>query len=545
MTSPIHRRRFLQGAAGLGVVALTSACRVPWADWERWTPPPLELPDGWDLPVADGSSPPFCHGVASGDPLSDRVVIWTRLTLPRPPRRPVTVRWRVALDAEMRHVVQRGWVRTDAERDWTVKVDVGRLRPGRRYFYDFATDGRYSPVGRTRTAPPLSEGVGVAVVSCSSYWSGHWNAYDRIAERDDVDLVVHCGDHIYEFVDDGEWVRARRDRFDLDDVDFRPWRTIEENRRRYALHYADPGLLALHRAHPMTIAWDNHDIDGGSTPEALLSRQVFWEWTPCRPPHATLDRGGNVVPRDVTRDHRHLRFGDVDLFVLDLRTRQDDQTILGVEQRAWFQSGLAASAGAGRPWRLVVNPILIARIGLGTAGYGGWTDRRGDQESMLGFLGDRGIDDCLFLSGDAHGAFVADLPVDQSPAGYDPETGAGSVGVEILANSVTRGGLDETLAETTYQARYGTTPRGDRARFEPLLAQAATTALGVEGALLAGNPALHFVNWREHGYGMVHLTPEQATLEQWLVPHLAPSPEERLGARLTVARGSNHAELVG
>jgi alkaline phosphatase D len=542
VSSPIDRRRFLQGAAALGVAAVGSACRSPWTDWHPRPLPPLELPVGWDFPVAAGSAPPFCHGVASGDPLADRVVIWSRLTLPDPRRSSMRVRWRMALDPEMRHVVAAGGVRTGADRDWTVKVDVGRLQPGQTYYYDFATEGRYSPVGRTRTAPRLADGIGVGVVSCSSYWSGHWNAYDRLAERDDIDLVVHCGDHIYDFADGGEWVRARKGRFDEEDVDFRPWRSMEENRRRYALHYADPSFLALHLAHPLTIAWDNHDIDGGSA--RLQSQQVFWEWTPCRPADPTVDRGGNLVPRDVSRDHRHLRYGDVDLFVLDLRTRSDAVTILGAEQREWFRSGLQDSAAGGIPWRLVVNPIPIARIVLGTRDYGGWTDRPDDQESMLRFLGENGIDDCLFLAGDAHGAFVADLPVDQHASGYDPATGAGSVGVEILANSITRGGLDETLAETIYTSLYGSAPKADRARLEPLLAQATAAARNVETGLLATNPALRSVNWRDHGYGVVRLTPEAAILEQWLVPHLAPSPAEQLGARFTVARGSNHAVPV-
>lgn len=544
VTSPIDRRRFLQGAAGLGVVALSTACRSPWTDWDHWTPPPLELPEGWDFPVALGSAPPFCHGVASGDPLADRVVIWTRLTLPDPRRSSMRVRWRMAVDPEMRHVVARGAIRTSAERDWTVKVDVGRLRPGRTYYYDFATDGRYSPMGRTSTAPPLADGLGVAVVSCSSYWSGHWNAYDRIAQRDDIDLVVHCGDHIYDYPDGGEWVRARKGRFDEEDVDFRHWRSMEENRRRYALHYADPSLLALHLAHPLTIAWDNHDIDGRSPSGRRQSQQVFWEWTPCRPPDPTRDRGGNLVPRDVSRDHRRIRYGDVDLFLLDLRTREDAETILGAEQREWFRAGLQDSAAAATPWRLVVNPIPIARILLGTRDYGGWTDRPDDQESMLRFLVDNGIDDCLFLAGDAHGAFIADLPVDQGPGGYDPTTGAGSAGVEILGNSVTRGGLDEKIAETLYSGRYGGEPNADRAGLEPLLAQAAAAAPGIEAGILTTNPALRYLNWRDHGYGVVRLTPDEATLEQWLVPHLAPSPDEQLGARFTVARGSNHAVPV-
>jgi alkaline phosphatase D len=124
------------------------------------------------------------------------VVIWTRLTLPEPPRSPVRVRWRLGRDRRLRDVVARGPVAADAARDWTVKVDVADLEPGTTYYDDFSARDARSPVGRTKTAPALVDGIGIVVVSCSSYWSGWWNAYDRIAERDDVDVVVHCGDHI-------------------------------------------------------------------------------------------------------------------------------------------------------------------------------------------------------------------------------------------------------------------------------------------------------------------------------------------------------------
>ena len=538
MTPSIPRRRLLQGTAVLGLAGLAVGCSQSDPKPPARRPRP-KFPTGWDYPTAPDSRPPFCHGVASGDPLDDRVVIWTRLTLPEPPRSPVPVRWRVARDRKLKDVVADGTVDANADRDWTVKVDVEDLEPGTTYYYDFTAQDWGSPVGRTKTAPALADGIGIAVVSCASYWSGWWNAYDRIAERDDVDVVVHCGDHIYDFVDSAEWVRARDDRFEPEYVDFRSWRDLDEVRRRYALHYADPSFLALHLAHPITIAWDNHDVGGDTEDRPELARQAFWEWTPCRPPDAEVADDGNLVPADVMRDHRSLRYGDVDLFLLDLRTRSDDTTILGAEQRAWFEAGLLDSADRGAPWRVVVNPIPIARVGLAGAGYGGWTDRAGDQESMLQYLIDNGIDDCVFVAGDAHGAFVADLPPDQN-AGYDPATGAGSAAVEILANSVSRGGGDETIATGLYQDRYGGEPDADRERFEPLLSEAQATTEGLEAALMDANPSLAYAQWRDHGYGMVRLTNTGATLEQWFVPHLESSADEELGASFTVARGTNH-----
>lgn len=532
----LDRRQFLLGATGVGMVLAGGGCRFPWADWGDWEPSAPGVPAGFDYPMLAGLELPFVHGVASGDPTSDAVVIWTRLTLPDPPAS-ATVRWRVSTVAGFRDVVAQGSVVTGPERDWTVKVDVAGLDPGTTYFYDFAYEGLYSNRGRMRTVPALAQGLDVAVVSCSSYWSGYWNAYQRLAQRDELDLVVHCGDHIYDSVDSGEWVRARLDRFDPTYVDFRRPESLEEVRRRYALHYSDPDLALLRAVHPMTIAWDNHDVDGGDDPTG--SRQAFWEWTACRPPDPVVAPDGNLVPGDVTRDHRHVAFGEVDLYVLDLRTRSDAATILGAEQRAWFEAALVDSTTRGAPWRLVVNPIPIADVALGGTGYGGWTDRPGDRSSLLQHLIDNEIDDTIFLAGDAHGAFVGDLPVDQSN-GYDPLTGAGSAAVEILGNSVSRGGADESIAETIYQNLYGTTPQRDLERYEPLLAQAQATVQGIESSLLAENPALRYAQWRDHGYGLVHLEPSAAVLEQWHVPHRTVTTDQWLGGRFRVARGSNH-----
>src|SRR5690606_2521814 len=122
--------------------------------------------------------------------------------------------------------------------------------------------------------------------------------------------------------------------------------------------------------------------------------------------------------------------------------------------------------------------------------------------------------------------------------------GRGSVAVEILGNSVSRGGLDETLAQDAYEAAYGGPPKADRERFEPMLEEAQAGAEGIEADLREANPSLHYVNWRDHGYGIVRLTADDATLEQWLVPHLTASTDEELGSRHRVVRGTNHTAPV-
>ena len=406
-----------------------------------------------------------------------------------------------------------------------MKVGVDGLDPGTTYHYGFTTGGWSSPTGRTRTAPALDDGIGLAVVSCSSVWSGWWNAYDRIAARDDVDLVVHCGDHIYDSVDSAEWVRARDSRFEPDYVDFREsgGRTSPRSAAATPSTTPSPASWPSTWRTPSRSPGTTANVGGDVDDQPEVNRQAFWEWTPGAAADAVEDDGGNLVPADVRRDHRQLAYGDVDLFVLDLRTRSDDTTILGAEQRAWFEAGLVDSVRQGKPSHVVVNPIPIANVSLAGAGYGGWTDRPGDQASMLQHLIDNGIDDCVFLAGDAHGAFVADLPPDQSPGRYDPATGAGSAAVEILANGVSRGSRTK-IADSLYLQRYGTSPDADRERFEALLPEAQATTEGLEAGLLGANPALAYAEWRDHGYGIVRLTPQEATLEQWFVPTSSPRP---------------------
>ena len=145
----------------------------------------------------DPATAPFYHGVASGDPLSDRVILWTRVTPDE--EGAVAVAWRIATDPALQDVVNGGTIVTDAARDYTVKVDADGLAPDHVYYYAFEALGQVSAVGRTRTAPSGPVGhLRFAVVSCANYQNGYYNAYARIAERPDLSAVIHLGDYIYE-----------------------------------------------------------------------------------------------------------------------------------------------------------------------------------------------------------------------------------------------------------------------------------------------------------------------------------------------------------
>ncbi|RYZ58185.1 MAG: alkaline phosphatase, partial [Proteobacteria bacterium] len=202
----------------------------------------------------------FAFGVASGDPLQDRVILWTHVGSIGEQR--VLVEWQVALDIHFIDLVSLGETTTDEICDFTVKVDAILPEAGTTYYYRFRAHGYWSPVGRTRTAPKSSDHLRIAVASCSSIWSGYFNSYEILSQRADLDLIVHCGDYIYDFPDKDELrnlsMRTKNQKIP---------QNLEDQRQRYRYYRTDPHLRAAHQQHPWSIVWDNHDICTGASRE--------------------------------------------------------------------------------------------------------------------------------------------------------------------------------------------------------------------------------------------------------------------------------------
>lgn len=566
----------------------------------------LVPPAGWDYPAVVELLP-FAHGVASGDPLADRVVLWTRITVPdvrgwdvADPQGldAVDVDWIVASDPALRSVVARGQVTTTRAVDWTVKVDPAGLPSATTLWYAFAALGRTSPVGRTRTAPAPGDGVAelrFVNLACTSWWSTTQNAYARIAERNDVDLLLHAGDHVYEFVDDYQWYRARGGRFDETDVDFREWETADECRRRYALHYADPDILRAHQALPWAVIVDNHDVDDHRVDDEVVFSQaeaseVFWEWTPSRPP--LPDGSGRFgpppapgeqvpVPRGEAAGlrYRALPYGDLaHLALLDMRSFRTPsratlvgpptdpdpaETILGAAQETWLQEELSASRDRGAAFRVLLNGVnmsqlrafnppiaaAFADLGFNTSSVGaiypnGWDEWPEARRRLFEWLRAEGIVDNVVLSGDAHGWFASDLVEDNQLPSYEPLTGGGllgAVGVELQPGGGGRKNGQGTLAAALWEAAEGGPAKARYAEFQSSyfgLGLAPTVAL--EEAGQAANPNLRLFQWRTWGYGLVHLTASAATIELWEVPMPDPSADQRLLAAFRSPVGAPH-----
>jgi len=339
------------------------------------------------------SSGVFRHGVASGDPLADRVIIWTRITPTHPGVVPVS--WEVALDASFRRILRRGRVLTSADRDYTVKVDVLGLPAAARLYYRFRAPTETSPVGRTRTLPQghLSQ-VKLAVFSCSNYPAGYFHAYAEAALMQDVFAAVHLGDYLYEYGQDGY---ASEDAAALGRRVDPPTELLALNdyRRRYAQYRSDPDLQALHAAMPMIVVWDDHEISNDTwregaenhdetTQGAFAERRAaalraFHEWLPtrladpARPDqiYRSFEFGNllslhmldtRVISRDLQLDYNDY-FGaggfDTASFTTDLTHPQ--RQLLGAAQSTWLSQRLAASRTT---WDVLGQQVLMARMDI-------------------------------------------------------------------------------------------------------------------------------------------------------------------------------------
>jgi alkaline phosphatase D len=562
MTSAFDRRAFLRraGLAGAGTVAMSGAKR-PAAH-------------------ADEALAPFLHGVASGDPLHDRVILWTRVTVAD--AAPVPVRWTVARDPDLADVVASGTVITDATRDHTVKVDAAGLAPATTYWYGFWARGHRSLTGRTRTAPAAGQAVDrlrLGVVSCSNLTGGYFNGYALVAKRNDLDAVLHLGDYVYEYGNGDDRYGPASLEGQRDHQPPHEMVTLADYRLRYATYRLDPDLRRLHQLYPWICVWDDHEItndawkdgaenhepDDPDTPgEAGLdyatrrrhAQQAYREWLPIR-------------TDDAARIYRSFRYGDLaDLLMLDTRIEGRDQPtggpltpnltdetlddpdreLISEAQRTWLYGQLKGSAQRGATWRILGQQVMLMQwnaggLPSGIAGQdapgllpvrdGGnavnpdaWDGYTAERRRLYDHLEAGGIDNLVVLTGDIHSSWAADLPRDPyDPAVYDPVSGAGSLGVEFVTPSVTSDNLNEILAEQAGEDE--PYPEGSSTPFEV--------------GTMADNPHIKYVDLDRHGMMILTVTPEAAQADWVFTPtRTEPSDDEIAGPSWRVLAGTGH-----
>jgi alkaline phosphatase D len=409
---------------------------------------------------------PFTVGIASGDPLPDSVVLWTRLA-PKPltadggmPDRDVPVTWQVATDETMKDIVTSGVATARPELAHSVHVDLRGLEPDTEYFYRFKAGATRSPVGRTQTAPASNADVEeftFAFASCQHYPTGYYTAYDHLADED-LDVVVQLGDYIYE--DGLEISHLGRGHEPPHEI-----QTLSDYRIRHAQYKTDQHLQDAHAAFPWIVTWDDHEVVNNyadedhpsAPPDQFLARranayQAYYEHQPLRP--SRLPEGPDLPL------YRRFRFGELAEFnVLDTRQYRDDQTnsteeaygvdrtILGDQQEQWLMDGLETSTTR---WNILAQQVPFAATdenpapGVENFGAGDkWDGYRADRDTLLDLM-TKNIDSLnpIVITGDVHRNFVYNLKADFT----DPESA--TVGTEYVGTSITSFG-DGTGA-TTY-----------------------------------------------------------------------------------------------
>jgi alkaline phosphatase D len=520
----LTRRRFLGQATPLGLVPFLPSCGV------------FDEPSENAAPCCAADTPHFLHGIASGDPLGGAVILWTRVTPEVGDTRVVDVSWRIASDPEMTDIVAQGRAQTDASLDYTVKVDAGGLASNSIYYYDFSALGSRSRVGRTKTLP--TEGAPharLAVTSCANYPAGYFNAYRMIAERGDIDLVLHLGDYLYEYgngiLGDGAAI-GRLPSPNKEAV------TLEDYRQRHAQYKADPDLQELHRQHPFIAIWDDHEVANNAYRDGAANHQpesegewaqrkadalrAYFEWMPVR-----VSESG-----DGQRIYRAFAWGDLfDLIMLDTRFAGRDRRIatncdlvgiedparslLGAEQEAWLFDALRASHARGARWRVLGQQVMFGQLSDAAEGCVShpdqWDGYAQNRSRVLQVLRGEGIDNVLILTGDAHSSWAMDItenPFDATR--YSAATGEGSLAVEFVAPGITSPGTNTGLEE-----------------------------------ILSTHPHLKFADFTRRGYVLLDITRERAQAEWYFVTSLDERlASEEFAAAFQTSDGTNRLVAV-
>ena len=446
-------------------------------------------------------SPVFQHGVASGDPLTDRVILWTRVT-PAAVKSSIAVSYVVATDPALTQVVLRGATKTNPGRDNTVKVDALGLRANTTYYYQFNAEGVASPVGRTKTLPvgPTSS-LRMAVVSCSNHAYGYFNAYGRIAQRADLDLVMHLGDYIYEY-GAGQYGSARTPEPANEIV------SLSDYRQRHAQYKRDVDSQAMHRQHPLVAIWDDHETannsnktgaenhqpatEGDWASRVANALQAYYEWMPVRP----------VDTANPRKNNRAYAYGDLaDLIMLEERINGRSEQLLNTPHSTSFGRGFATTdpgygdasrglLGADQEnwltdrlrnsparWKMLGQGVMFAQLkaasnvaadpGLFFINSDQWDGyepaRNRIYDVLKGDASHPAVSNVVVLTGDIHSSWAADLnpnPYNTNVAtgGYNKTTGEGSLAVEFVGTSVSSPGVD---SDTTGAIAVGRRHVGD------------------------------------------------------------------------------------
>ncbi len=463
---------------------------------------------------------PFYHGVASGDPLSDRVILWTKISPEENLGQNIEVSYRVATDTGMHNIVKEGSFVTNSARDYTVKVDVKGLQPYTYYYYDFKALGRHSVRGRTKTAPSgdQTDEIRLGVVACSNYEYGYFNAYKMLTKRNDVDAIVHLGDYIYEYEVGGYSANIEGRNHEPENEII----SLQDYRIRHSHYKLDNDLKDLHQQYPFIAVWDDHEsadnsykdgannhtegTEGTWVDRKAASIKAYMEWMPIR------ETNGISI-------YRTIKYGDLmNLYMIDTRIEgRDEQAqtgniveisdstrrLIGDTQFEWLVNEMKNSSAK---WNVLGQQVMMAplRAGIVPINTDQWDGYEFERNRLYQAIKNNNISNFVVLTGDIHSSWANDLP---ETLVYEPLTGTGSVGVEFICTSVTSPGLDIPMGNT---------------------------------AIKAGNPHIQYLDLTQKGYLVLHLSPEFAQGEWYYQVVNEPVENETFGAAYRVSEGQKH-----
>lgn len=447
------------------------------------------------IPLLDQQMAPFYHGVASGDPTQDAVIIWTKVTLPKAVK-DATVHWELAKDKSFKSIIKKGELSTDGSKDFTVKEDVTGLEQNTKYYYRFRYHNTYSEIGETKTLPVNSDKFSIGFASCSNYEWGYFNNYRFMAEDTTIDLVVHLGDYIYEYAP-GKYGDTTIGRIN---VPAKEIVSLDDYRTRYSQYRLDKDLQKAHRLKPFITTWDDHEIanngymdgaqnhqpdkEGDWKTRRSVGTQSYYEWMPIR------DNAQHEL-------YRSFHIGQLfSLLMLDTRitgrTEQvenendphyldSNRTILGRKQYGWLMNELKDTSTT---WKIIGNQVPfgpIYQVNWGSNGdkyMDGWDGYPAEKNKLIHDIQANAIRNIIFVTGDYHTSIAFENDLTGTKETDD------NVSVEFVVTSITSANDDEYAGEEDVKKSH------DR--------------------YLELNPHAKYVNNTDNGYLVLTLTPGAA-----------------------------------
>lgn len=455
------------------------------------------------FPLLNKEKAPFYFGVASGDPQQNSIVLWTKI-IPEN-NTPKQLRWQIATDTFMQNIVKTAEVTTDSNSAFSAAVFVNDLFPGSYYFYRFLYGEKSSSIGRTKTASKNADSLKFAVVSCNHFETGYFNGFRMIANRNDLDAVIHLGDYIYEYARNKKSKKEKvREHIPVSEL-----LSLQDYRSRYAQYRLDEDMQEMHRLHPVVAIWDDHEFannmyangaqnhqknEGDWQARKERARKVYFEWLPVSTaPELTIIR--------------KLDYGDLaTIYMLDERTvarskqvetpydstlYASDRTMIGKEQADWLINGIKNSNSR---WKVIGNQVLFSELDAHQLSkkhaklLDTWDGYPIERATLYDSFYANNIKNLVFITGDIHTSWAFDVvanPKDNNK--YNRKTGKGVIGAEFVTPSVSSTNLDEKAPK--------------------VIAKLVSDVLVSK----KNNPHLYFNNMTDHGYMLLKLNREKAT----------------------------------